>query len=303
MITALVVADYLGLELSGEDIAVVEPVEVQKCMPGALVWVKAPDLEKIEAVNSVVDRLVICGENAANLINNPKIIANKPRLEYIKALALFVGAAENPGIHPTAVIDASVALGVDISVGPYSIIRGNVSIGNGTIIGDHVTVEGRVEIGANCYIKHGAVIGAPGFGFEYDESGKPLHFPHIGRVIIGDRVFVGSNSTVERATLGETNIEDDVKIDDLVQIGHNTSVGSKTLIMANVVLCGGARVGKRCWIAPNVSVRQLVKIADGATVGMGSVVVSDVGEGEIVAGVPAKVLPAKRDFKGVNMKR
>jgi len=205
----------------------------------------------------------------------------------------FFLPVEEHGIHPTASIHPEAKLGARISVGPYCCIGPMVRIGNDCVIGSGVSLEGELIIGNRCHIKANSVLGAAGFGFELDEDGKPIHFPHLGRVVIEDDVWLGACTTVERATLGTTRICSNVKIDDLVQIGHNTITGENTLIMANVVLCGGANIGRDCWIAPNSVIKQKVKIGNGVTVGLGSVVLKDVPAGIVVAGVPAKPIEKK----------
>ena len=100
--------------------------------------------------------------------------------------------------------------------------------------------------------------------------------------------MIGSNSTVERGTILNTIICDNVKIDDLVQIGHNTNIGNNTLIMVGALVLGGVKIGKQCWIAPNTTIREKIIIEDNASTGIGSVVVKNVKNGELVYGVPAK---------------
>jgi UDP-3-O-[3-hydroxymyristoyl] glucosamine N-acyltransferase len=111
--------------------------------------------------------------------------------------------------------------------------------------------------------------------------------------VLEDGVWLGACTTIERATLGTTRLCANVKVDDLVQIGHNTTTGANTLIMANTVICGGAFIGRDCWIAPNSVIKQKVHIGNRVTVGLGAVVIRDVPDGVVVAGVPAKPLQGK----------
>jgi UDP-3-O-[3-hydroxymyristoyl] glucosamine N-acyltransferase len=208
----------------------------------------------------------------------------------VQALHRFFVAEPPPAIHPTALIDPQAVLEQGVSVGAYSRVGPEVVLGDSCVIGSGVSLEGPVLLGARCRIKANSVIGGYGFGFEYDDDGTPLHFPHVGRIVLENDVWLGACTTVERATLGETRLCRGVKVDDLVQIGHNCCVGANTLVMANAVLCGGVVVGSRCWIAPNSVVKQKVRLGDRVTVGLGAVVLRDVASDAVVAGVPAKPL-------------
>lgn len=163
-------------------------------------------------------------------------------------------------------------------IGADSLIHNNVVIGDG------------VRVGARCVIKSGAVIGEEGFGFERDELGRPIRLIHLGSVLIGDDVEIGSLTTVCRGTLDDTVIEDFSKIDDHVHIAHNVRVGRSALITACAEVSGGAVIGDEAWLGPNVSVIQKVRIGGKSLVGIGSNVIRDVPLGATVAGNPAKVL-------------
>ena len=145
-----------------------------------------------------------------------------------------------------------------------------------------------MKVGKNCVIKDNTVIGSEGFGFEYDEKGIPMHFPQIGEVVIGDNVWIGSNTTIERGTFEKTVIGNNILIEDVVQIGHNCIIGNNTFISGGVIICGSVIVGKNCWLAPNSVIREGIQIGDRGFVGLGAVVVKDVPEGDIVVGNPAK---------------
>lgn len=149
---------------------------------------------------------------------------------------------------------------------------------------------GNVIIGEECNIKSGVVIGQAGFGFEKDENGIPIHFPHLGRIVIGNNVYIGANTVIDRATLTSTIIGDHVKIDNLVHIAHNVIIGDYSYIIAGTILGGGVHIGKNCWIAPNVSIKQQLSIGDNALVGLGAVVLKNVDDNMIVVGNPAKIL-------------
>ena len=139
------------------------------------------------------------------------------------------------------------------------------------------------------------VIGSNGFGVVRNEKGIPLMIPHNGGVTIGDNVYIGSNCSIERATLEGKNtmIHDHVKIDNNVVIGHNSEIGEGTLIAAGTVTGGTVKIGMNCFIGINVSIKQHVSIGDQVIVGIGSVVLNDIPDRDIVAGNPAMSIKNK----------
>jgi UDP-3-O-[3-hydroxymyristoyl] glucosamine N-acyltransferase len=237
--------------------------------------------------------LAICDAATAQQTTVPTIAVQRPRLGFVRVLQRFFAEPVQSGVHPTAIVDPKARIAGGVSIGAFARVGAGVSIGPDCVIGSGVALEGEVALGPRCLVKPNSVIGAPGFGFEREDDGTPIHFPHLGRVVLEAEVWIGSCSTIERATLGETRLCHGVKVDDLVQIGHNVLVGANSLIMANAVLCGGAVIGEGCWIAPNSAVRQRVRIGDRATVGLGAVVIQDVPPDTVVAGVPARPLPVK----------
>jgi len=290
IITSLDIAKFLGKELFGESITVVWPATLEECGPGNLVWVKSFTPERLNFIETRQPALAICDLETAKRTTISHIASDHSRLDFIRALDYFFGIKLEVSIHPTAIIDEGAIIGNRVAIGAYARIGSQVSIGNDCIIGSGVSIEGRVRLGDRCVIKANSVLGGQGFGFEYDEIGNPVHFPHLGKIEIEDDVWIGACSTVEIGALGATKLCKGVKVDDLVQVGHNVTVGKNTLIMANSITCGGCTIGEQCWIAPNSVIKENVKIGNRVTLGLGAVVLKDVEDDLTVVGVPAKPL-------------
>ncbi len=288
------IAAALGRPLHGESLPIRRPADLLACGEGDLAWVVSYTPERLAAVEAGRPSLVICDAETAERTTRPHLRSDKPRLDFIRAVEQFFAPKEPPPeVHPTALIAPGAVLGRRVGVGAYARIGPQVTIGDDCLLGSGVSLEGEVHLGNRCRIKANSVIGAPGFGFEYDEAGRPIHFPHLGNVVIEDDVWIGACSTVERAGLATTRICRGAKVDDLVQIGHNVTVGANTIVTAHVVICGRAQVEENCWLAPNCVVKEGVRIGRGAKVGLGAVVLRDVAPGLVVAGVPAKPLERK----------
>lgn len=214
----------------------------------------------------------------------PHIVSKQPRLDFVRALALLdnePGFEQNTSasdIHPTAII------GENVTIEPGCLI------GEGVVISHHVVLHSGTKIGKNSVVRAGAVIGAEGFGYARLPNGKPLKFKHFAGVAIGEHVEIGSNNTICRGALNDTLIEDYVKMDGLVHVGHNCHIKSGALLTACAELSGGVTIGENAWIGPNASIIEKVSIGSGALVGIGSVVTKNVDKNSVVAGNPAKFL-------------
>lgn len=278
-VTVWQLASALGLSLHGSAEEVICRVDSADsagvgslCFAKNITWATkvAASAVLLTAPEHVVDRL------------GPTLVSLQPRLDFARALTLlesiagFAWSEAEPVIHPSARIGRNVVLGRGVRVGAETVIHHN------TVIGDEV------EIGARCVVKSCAVIGEDGFGFERDARGKAVRLPHIGTIVIGDDVEIGSLTTVCRGTLADTVLRNGCKIDDHVHIAHNVDVGEDAFVIACAEVSGGVKIGPRAWIAPNASVMNQVSIGADAVVGLGGVVVKSVPDGVVVVGNPAK---------------
>ncbi len=281
------IASYLNRSFIGNDIEIKGYSSLSNLVEGTIVFAKKYTKEYAEILNSAKNVLAIVCAGYED-ITIPHIISQNPRLDFLRVVGSFFAEKDIPVvIHPTANIEEGAVLGANVSVGAHCHIGSKVNIGDNTTILPNCSIYGKVTIGHDCYIKPGVVIGGPGFGFENDEKGVPVHFPHSGEVVIGNHVYIGANTTIDRATIDATIIEDNVKIDNLVHIAHNCKIHANTLITAGAILSGGVEVGEQSWIAPNSSIHQQTRIGKNCTVGMGSVVLKNVKDGRTVFGNPA----------------
>jgi UDP-3-O-[3-hydroxymyristoyl] glucosamine N-acyltransferase len=208
-------------------------------------------------------------------------------------------------IHPTAVIDSTATIGkgskigANVYVGPNTIIGENTiiypnvtildecSIGDKTVIWSGTVVRERCHIGHQCIIHPNATIGADGFGFRPDPQKGLVKIPQIGNVVIGNGVEIGANACVDRGKFSSTVLGDGCKIDNLVQIGHNSKLGRFCIMAGNSGLAGSVTLGNGVIIGGSASIKDHTTLGDGAIVGAGSGVVSDVEAGKTVLGYPA----------------
>jgi len=217
-----------------------------------------------------------------------------------------------PGIHPTAVIAQDVKLGKDITVGPHCVVDTGATIGEGTVLVAQCYVGSFCEVGRNCLfyphsalreytrvgdrviLHNGAVIGSDGFGY-VKEAGHWKKVPQVGIVVLGDDVEVGANTTIDRARFGETRIANGVKLDNLIQIAHNVTVGEDTAMAAQVGVSGSAHIGSRVQLGGQVGVAGHLHIGDDAVVMAQSGVSKDIQPASIMFGTPAvPALTAKK---------
>jgi UDP-3-O-[3-hydroxymyristoyl] glucosamine N-acyltransferase len=223
------------------------------------------------------------------------IRAADPRAAFARVVALLHPDAHSPrGVHPTATIHPTAALAEDVAVGPYCVIGANVRIGPGSVLHSHVTIYPDVSIGARAILHAGVVIGADGFGFAA-ANGRYEKFPQVGRVEIGDDFEAGANSTIDRAALGATRIGNGVKIDNLVHIGHNVTIGDHVVIAAQTGVSGGAVIEDWAVVAGQVGIADKVRIESRAVLGAKCGVPSSkvIRAGETVWGIPARPI---RDY-------
>jgi len=248
----------------------------------------------IESLSTVIISCEL-GESPLDGVENKfLIVVANPRLSFAKTASFFFKTGENGGRHSSATVHPSAAIGRNVTLGQNCVIGKDVVIGDNVVVGAGCVVAEKVSIGDNSRIGPNCVIGERGFGYERDQNKSPVHVPHFGGVIIGRNVSIGANTCIDRGTLDDTIIGDNVKIDNQVQIAHNCIVEDSVFIIAGVALGGGVRVRKGAWISPNSTILQHLEVGEGAFVGIGAVVLSDVPPGHTVFGNPARILDSKK---------
>lgn len=245
---------------------------------------------------------VIVPEALRDATSLPRIVSDNPYAYFARASALLNATAPvTAGIHASAVIPGSarvgacctlganvvlgenVILGDGVFIGPNCCLGDNVAVGASTHIHPNVTIYQECRIGARCIVHSGAVIGADGFGIAPD-NGIWIKVPQVGRVIIGDDVEIGANTTIDRGAIDDTVIEDGVKLDNLIQIAHNVHVGAHTAIAACTGIAGSVRIGRRCRIAGAVGIAGHLSIADDVEISAKTLITKSITQPGVYSG-------------------
>ena len=298
------IASLLSGELIGDGSVKIRGVAgIEEAKPGDLTFLANPVyrayLEKTGA------SAVIVGKEIERL-RIPLIRHNNPYYAFCKALEIFTTKKDFPvGIHKSAILGKGVKIGKDVHIGPYVVIGDRVQIEDrvtilaGSFIGDdsvlgeesflypRVTIREESLIGKRVILHPGVVIGSNGFGYA-KEGGIYHKIPQIGKVVLEDDVEIGANTTIDRATLGETRIGKGTKLDNLVQIGHNVSIGENTVIAAQVGISGSTRVGKNVVMGGQVGLGGHIKIGDNVMLGAQAGATKSIPSNTIVSGYPAR---------------
>lgn len=297
-------AERLGARLQGDGSTRVRGVAgIKEAGPGQLAFFADPKLAEWLGRTRASALIVPPGVACESL---PHIVAEDPRAAFLRAMALFQdGARPAPaGVHPTAVLGEGVVLGAEVAVGPRVVIGDRCRLGDRVTVLAGVVIGPDVEIGPDCLIypnavlwkesrlgarvivHAGAVIGDDGFGF-LTRDGRHEKIPQLGCVVIEDDVEIGANTCVDRATTGETRIARGTRIDNLVQVAHNVTVGADSILCAQVGIAGSTTIGPRVTLAGQAGVVGHIEIGEGAIVGAQGGVTKSVPRGAQVSGYPA----------------
>ena len=305
--TAEMIAGMLNGEIVGDKNAAVSTVSsIDGGKAGSLAYLTNPKYEQYiyttEASIVLVDKTfepkegvkatLIKVENVSECVLNllEMYNATRPQKSGISKMASINEAAsvgEGCYIGDFAVVERGAKLGNKVQIYPQCYIGDNVEIGEGTKLYPGVKIYEGCKIGRNCIIHAGAVIGADGFGFAPKADGTFAKIPQLGNVIIEDNVEIGANTCVDRAKTDSTIIRSGVKLDNLIQVGHNVQIGSNTVMSAQVGIAGTTKIGSNCFVGGQVGFADHIVVGNGCKIGSQSGIDKGVADGETRFGTPA----------------
>lgn len=295
MVSLAELAERLDAKLVGDaDCQVDHVATLEDAGPGAISFLAnrkyARQLSKTKA------SAVLVKEADAEGVSTNVLIVKDPYVAYARvATWLYPPQDEGTGIHPSAHVHPDAKVHPTAWIGPQSVIEAGAVVGEGTFIGPgcvigreaqigartrlvaNVTICFQCQIGADCILHPGAVIGADGFGLAND-GGEWIKIPQVGRVLLGDKVEVGANTCIDRGAIGDTVLEEGVKLDNLIQIGHNVHIGAHTAMAAGVAVAGSAHIGRHCAIGGCAGIVGHIEIADNTTITAMSMVLHSIRE-------------------------
>ena len=249
--------------------------------------------------------MVVLREEDATAFAGSVLVARDPYAAFARIAALFERQpAREPGIHASAAIDPSAVVSPGAHIGPFTTIGARASIGAGVVVGPgcvigddceigegselqaRVTLVTRVRLGKRVRILPGAVLGAAGFGLAM-EHGRWLNIPQLGGVVVGDDCEIGANTTIDRGALGDTVLEEDVRLDNQIQVGHNVRIGAHTAMAGCSAVAGSARIGRYCLVGGGAGVLGHLEVCDRVVITAMSLVTHSLREpGEYSSGTP-----------------
>ncbi len=301
-------AQKLGLELRGEaGLAIRGVCALAPGKPGHLSFLTDGSHRK-QLVTTQAAAVILHPKEAEGW-HGPALLAKNPHAAFARAAAMFEQRVKPAtGVHPSAwvspqarldpsasvgpmsVVEAGAQIGPNVEIGPGCVVGRDVKIGDGTRLVARVTLCDGVTLGRRCNVEPGAVLGARGFGLTQDGE-RWLEVPQLGSVVVGDDVEIGANTTVDRATFDNTVIEDGVKLDNQVHVGHNCRIGKHTAIAGCVGISGSSDIGARCQIGGAVGIAGQLRIADDVVITGYSLVTKSVEQpGLYSSGIP--IVPA-----------
>jgi len=305
--TAGQIADQINGTIVGDrDIDILNISKIEEGSKGSLTFLANPKYTEFIYTTKASVAIVSSDFEPTEKIDLTLIKVKDPYSSFTTILELFNKDLSNrKGISQLTVIDKSSKISDSSFIGSFSSVGENSIIGENCVIENQVFIGNNVEvgndckfypgvkilddtiIGQNCIIHSSTTIGSDGFGFAPNDDGSFKKIPQTGNVVIGDNVEIGSNSTIDRATLGSTIISDGVKLDNQIQIAHNVEIGENTAIAAQSGIAGSTKIGKNCMIGGQVGIIGHIKIGDNVKIQAQAGVTSDIESNSRVTGTPA----------------
>lgn len=274
-------AQHLDASTQGADVTVNQLAGLQSAQTGCASY--CADKRYLSALQQTQASVIVTSpELAADCpAGCSLLLVQDPQSAWLKLLGLFAARPKPaPGIHPSAVVPKSCDIAADVSIGPYSVLGEGVTVGAGTVIAANCQLGDNVVVGASSYLHalvtlypgvscgervilhSGVVIGADGFGNHRDAQGRWHKIPQLGAVVIGNNVEIGANSTIDCGALENSVIADGVRIDNMVYLAHNVSIGADTAIAAGTIVAGTVSIGARCMLGGGCSIGGHLEIVD-----------------------------------------
>lgn len=278
------IAREIGVEVIGSgDVEITHVADLENCVrPGGLSFAVSNRFKN--QLKNTKASAVILPEELVPHCNMTVLVSKNPYLSFAQAAKLLNPNIEpSPGIHPSAVISDDCEIADNVYIGPNVVISAKCTIGNNSYIGAgciitsptfigayshllaRVSIVGPTTLGERVYIHPGVVIGCDGFGLA-NNNGVWEKIPQLGRVVIGNDVEIGANTTIDRGALNDTVIEEGVKLDNQIQVAHNVKIGAHTAVAGCVGIAGSAVIGKHCAIGGGAGIQGHIVIADGVQV-------------------------------------
>ncbi len=298
------IARDLGLDLDGDaDIEILGLAPIDEASEGHLTFVADPRYKSLLRSTGASAVILMPDEDSHG---RAALRTREPYAAFVRALALFDRRPRPaPGIDPRASVAAGATVGARASIGPFAVVGDGAVLGDDAVLHPHVViypgarighrftahagsvVREDVRIGDDVVLQPGCVLGGDGFGFLPRGRQTPLPIPQIGGVAIGDHVEIGANSTVDRATVGETRLGRGVKLDNLVMVGHGSRIGAGTMLAGQAGMAGSTRIGERVMAGGQAGFAGHLTVGDDVRIAARAGIVSDVGSGVTVGGFPA----------------
>jgi UDP-3-O-[3-hydroxymyristoyl] glucosamine N-acyltransferase len=266
------IASRLGGRVAGDTATPIRQVgSLEHAGEGEIAFLSNPKYQAKLA--STRASAVIVSVEAEKLTTLPRIVCDAPYLYFARVSQLFnPQTTQAPGVHASAVVSKTAKIGARVSIGAGCVIGDDVTIGDDSCLYPRVVIYHGCSLGERAILHSGVVIGADGFGIAQDDAGGWVKIPQIGAVRIGNDVEVGANTTIDRGALDDTLIEDGVKLDNQIQIGHNCRIGAHTAMAGCVAVAGSADIGRHCTIGAASVILGHLSLADHVNVSAGTVI-------------------------------
>lgn len=280
--------DALGGELHGDRALAIDGIApLDAAGPRQLSFLSNPRYQQQLAASKAGCVIVGPAMREAAVARGPALVADDPYLYFARVTQLWkqrTAPPPGPAIHPSAVVDPQAQVDATARIGPLCVVERGARIGPGTVLKARVHVAEGCAIGARCLLHPGVVIGADGFGFA-PHQGAWEKIEQLGAVRIGDDVEIGANTCIDRGALADTVIEDGVKLDNLIQVGHNVRIGRHTAIAGCVGIAGSATIGAHCTIGGSAGILGHLTIADHVNISSFSLVTRSIAKPGLYTGI------------------